>query len=330
MESSSRAGAFGIRENEFGGRILLLPGIERPAFVVEVEDRRHGDQIHVGFVVGVDGADVAPVGFFFFIFVAKIVGVDAMIFDQARDDVLAEIVPGIGVFGIGDQGGQEHLSIEKVDAHGGVDFVGMQARRFRIFWFFLEADDAPVAIGFDHAETSGGFLGGDFEGGDGDFGAGFDVLLEHLLVIHFVDVVAGKNENEIRLLGADGINVLVDGVGGALIPVLGNAHLGRENFDEFAVAHERGPAAADVAIEAERFVLGKDEDAAEVAIEAVGKSDVDDAVDAAEGDGGLGAIAGKRPEAFALTASEQNSDRVTHQWHRVSVKRPAGGHSNSK
>ena len=167
----------------------------------------------------------------------------------------------------------------------------MQARRLRIFWFFFEADDAPVAIGFDYAKTSGGLFGGNFEGGDGDFGAGFDVLLEHLQVIHFVNMIAGKNKNEIRLFGADGINVLVDGVGGSLIPVLRNAHLRGEDFDEFAVAHERGPAAAHVAIEAERFVLSEDENAAEIAIQAIRESDVNDAVNAAEGDGGLGAIA---------------------------------------
>ena len=117
------------------------------------------------------------------------------------------------------------------------------------------------------------------------------MLLEHLQVIHFVNVIAGKNENEIRLFGADGINVLVDGVGGSLIPVLRNAHLRGEDFDEFAVAHERGPAAAHVAIEAERFVLSEDENAAEIAIQAIRESDVNDAVNAAEGDGGLGAIA---------------------------------------
>jgi hypothetical protein len=46
-----------------------------------------------------------------------------------------------------------------------------------------------------------------------------------------------------------------------------------------------------VAIEAERFVLSEDENAAEIAIQAIRESDVNDAVNAAEGDGGLGAIA---------------------------------------
>ena len=57
----SDAHAIGIGENEFRGRILLLPGAERPALVVQIENRRHGTEIDVRFVVGVDCADVAPV-----------------------------------------------------------------------------------------------------------------------------------------------------------------------------------------------------------------------------------------------------------------------------
>ena len=170
---------------------------------------------------------------------------------------------------------------------------GFVRRRLGLGGFFLEADDAPVFIGFDDAELSGGFLGGNFEGGDGDIGAGIDVLLEHFGVIHFVDVVAGKNEDVFGALAADGIDVLVDGVGGALIPLLRDAHLRRKNFDEFAETHERRPAGAGVAAEAEGFVLGENEDAAQTGVDAIGKSDVDDAIESAEGDGGLGAIASK-------------------------------------
>ena len=102
---------------------------------------------------------------------------------------------------------------------------GWMRERLGSHGLFLETDDAPVFVRFDHAETSGGFPRRDFEGGDGDVCAGFDVLLEHLLIIHFVDVIAGEDEDEVRLLAADRIDVLVDGVGGALVPVLRDAHL---------------------------------------------------------------------------------------------------------
>ncbi len=318
----------GIRKNEFRGRILLLPGVQRPAFVVEVENRRNGNQIHVGFVIGLDGADIAPVRFFFFIFIAEVVGEDAMLFDDARDDVLAEIVLGIGVFGVGDQDGHQELRVKEIDAHGSVHLVGVHARGLGMRGLFLESDNAPVFVRFDDTETARGLLGIHFEGRDGNIRAGFHVLLQHLLVIHFVDMVAGKNEDVVRLLGTDRINVLIDRVGGALVPLLRDAHLRSEDFDEFAVAHERGPAAANVAIQAERFVLRENKNAAEVAIETIREGDVNDAVNSAERHCRLGAITRQGPKALALSAGQQHTDRVAHQRHVPSPENPAARRSD--
>ena len=140
------------------------------------------------------------------------------------------------------------------------------------------------------------------------------MLLEHAAVVHLVDVVAGEDEDVLGLLGADGVDVLVDGVGGALVPGLGDALHGRKNLDELAefVGDDRAPALADVAIERERLVLGEDVDVAQIGVDAVGEGDVDDAVLAGEGDGGLGAIAGERKEPFAGTTGKQNTECISH------------------
>ena len=116
------------------------------------------------------------------------------------------------------------------------------------------------------------------------------------------------------LLGADGVDVLVDGVGGALVPGLGDALHGGEDLDELAelVGDDGPPAFADVAVERERLVLGEDVDVAEVGVDAVGEGDVDDAVLAGEGNGRLGAIAGEGEEAFAGTTGKQNAKRISH------------------
>ena len=107
----------------------------------------------------------------------------------------------------------------------------------------------PSLSNVDHAEA-GSFLGGDLDGGESDVGGGIFVLAHHLAVIHFVDVVAGENQHVFRLLGADGINVLVDGVGGALIPLVADALHGGQDFDEFSdFAAEDVPAFADVAVQ---------------------------------------------------------------------------------
>jgi len=58
--------------------------------------------------------------------------------------------------------------------------------------------------------------------------------------------------------------------------------------------------------------LGENEDAAQAGVDAVGKRDVDDAVDAAEDHGGFGAIASERVEALTGASSEQDSERIFH------------------
>ena len=192
---------------------------------------------------------------------------------------------------------------------------GFVRRRLRLGGFLLKADDAPIFVGFDDTELLGGFFGGKFDGGDGDIGAGIDVLLKHFGIIHFVDVVAGKNEDVLGALAADGIDVLVDGVGSALIPLLRDAHLRGKNFNKFAETHEGRPASTSMAAKAESFVLSENENATETGVDAIGKSDIDDAIETTERDGGLGAIASKRPEALALTTGKKYCEGIAHIRH---------------
>ena len=118
----------------------MLPGAQRPGAVVQVEDRRHADQIHVGFVVGVDGAHVAPIQSILAVFVDEVVGEDAVLRNDARKNVLAEIVMRLGILGIGKKDGDHQLRVEDVNAHGGVAMSGVVRRLFRRGGLFLEAD----------------------------------------------------------------------------------------------------------------------------------------------------------------------------------------------
>ena len=71
--------------------------------------------------------------------------------------------------------------------------------QFGLLRLLLEADDAAVAIDLHHSEVSR--LGGlNQDGGDGHVGAGVTMLARHQVVVHLVDVIARKNEHELRLL----------------------------------------------------------------------------------------------------------------------------------
>jgi len=63
---------------------------------------------------------------------------------------------------------------------------------------------------------------------------------------------------------------------------------GRNHFNELVqFAGEKVPAFANMAGEFQGFVLGEDEDAADIGIDAVGKGEIDDAVCAAKGTAGF-------------------------------------------
>ena len=137
------------------------------------------------------------------------------------------------------------------------------------------------------------------------------VEAEHLLVVHLVDVIAGEHDDVARVLADDRVEVLVHGVGRALIPVLADALLRRQDLDELAelLRHHR-PALADVAVERERLVLRGDEDVAQSRVDAVAQDEIDDAVGPAEIHRRLGALARQRREPFAGAAGQHDHEDV--------------------
>ena len=147
---------------------------------------------------------------------------------------------------------------------------------------------------------------------------------QHARVVHLVDVIARQHDQVPRALAHDRVEVLVDGVGRALIPVLADALLRRQDLDELAeLLGDDAPAHADVAVERERLVLRRDEDAAQPGVDAVAEREVDDPVRAAEVDGRLGAILRQRIEPLAGAAGEHDHEAVVEKrGHRVfSVRR---------
>jgi len=76
-----------------------------------------------------------------------------------------------------------------------------------------------------------------------------------------------------------------------------------------------------VAIEAEGLVLSEDKNTAERRIDAIRESDIDDAIQSAKGDSGLGTVSGERPESFALPTREENSKGIAHIRHEGQLPR---------
>ena len=71
-----------------------------------------------------------------------------------------------------------------------------------------------------------------------------------------------------------------------------------------------GLAGANVAVELQRLVLGEDAHGVDAGVGAVGQGEVNDAVLAAEGYGGLGHIAGQHIQAAALPPCQEHCDTL--------------------
>jgi hypothetical protein len=118
-------------------------------------------------------------------------------------------------------------------------------------------------------------------------------------------VISGQDEDVLRILPYENVEILKNGVRRPPVPVLPDALLGGHNIDvlsHFAV--EEVPSFLDVGRQGMRFVLGQNVDSADPGVDAVRQCEIDDAVDAAEGDGWLCAVAGEGVEAFALAYRE--------------------------
>ena len=159
--------------------------------------------------------------------------------------------------------------------------------------------------------SSRDWLLGHREAGDGQVGLALAVEGDHLGVIHLVDVVAGQDQGVARGGLLDRVDVLVDRVGGPLVPVVGDPLLGRDHLDVLVeLAGEELPALVDVPVQADGLVLGEDQDLAEVGVDAVGEGEVDDPVDPAERDGRLGPVAGQGLQAGPPAPGQDDGQHV--------------------
>ena len=135
--------------------------------------------------------------------------------------------------------------------------------------------------------------------------------VHHLGVVHLVDVVAGENHDVLGVKAVDEVDVLVDGVGGALVPALllvvalvGGQDLGAA----VGLVQAPGLTVADIFIQLQGLILGQDAHGIDAGVDTVGQGEVNNAVLAAEGDGGLGGLFRQDIESAALATGQQHGN----------------------
>ena len=216
------------------------------------------------------------------------------VLDDVRNDVLAEIVAGILVGGVATQFVEQEFGVEHVDAHRGQRHVRLVRHRRRMGRLLDKGQDLVVGVDMHHAEARS-LLARHFEAADGDVGALLHMLLQHLLIVHLVDVIAGQQHDELRIVALDDVDVLIHRVRRAEVPeLLGNALARRQDVEAFVTFRaEEVPAVLQMPDQAVRLVLGRHGDAADAGIQRVGQREIDDPGFAAEIHRRLGATVGQ-------------------------------------
>ena len=97
-----------------------------------------------------------------------------------------------------------------------------------------------------------------------DIGVVPAVPVQHFSIIHLVNMVAGENQHMFWLFRTDGVNVLVNRVRRAHVPVGAYPLHGGQNFNKLPqlLGHNARPSFADVPVERQRLVLRKNVDTA--------------------------------------------------------------------
>ena len=297
---------------ELGRGQRELQAVDRPLVVVEVEGRHRQEQVHVGLVVGVDRADVAPVAPLVLELAGDLVGGEVVEvrdpgLGEGRDHVAADVGRDRRV-GRGDDV-DEHVRGEHVVPHRGQGPGVVARHRWRRGRLLVEVQDAAVVGRLDDAEL-GAFVERHRDGRDRHAGPRLEVGLDHLAGVHVVDVVGAEHADEVGLLVADEVQVLVDGVGRAAEPLRPPAHLGRHRRDVVAEHRRQPPALGEVAVEAVALVLREHDDLEVAGVGEVRQHEVDEPVRAAERHGRLGPVGGERRQPAALTAGQHQREHL--------------------
>ena len=264
------------------------------ARVVQTELGVFAEQLHLRGVIARDCADVLPVA-------GELIGEEVFaLSEQRRDDVLAEVLVAFGIGVVGEQRRAQHRPGENVNAHGGEIAL-------RLLRLFGKARDAHVLIDGHDAEAAG-LLPRHGLDRNGEIRAHELVEVEHQVIVHLVEMVAGEDDDILGVVAVEKVDVVVNRVGGAFIPfAAGLRGIRRENVHA-APGRVQIPrrARAEIPVEQRRLILDQHADGVNAGVDAVGKGKIDHAVFPAERNGRLGDLLRQNTQTAALAARQEH------------------------
>ena len=140
-----------------------------------------------------------------------------LLFHQRGDDVATHVVVGVFVDVVFLDGVEQYLGTEDVVTHRREGDIGVIRSAGGLLRLFEEFRDAVILVSFDAAERCR-VLTRNTDAGYSHSGTGFDVLIDHLLWIHPIDVVSTEHDDVVGFFVVDKVQRLSDGIGRAGVP----------------------------------------------------------------------------------------------------------------
>ena len=280
-------------------------GHDGEVLVKQIELGVVAQQVHRGLVEAGDGADVLPKA-------VELVAVQALaLAEQLGDDVLAKVVARALVQSVLLERLDQHIGREDVDAHG-------REVRIGLIGLLGELGDAAVlGVGGQDAKAAG-LLPRYGHNAHREVGVVLNVRLEHLAVVHAIQVIARKNQDVLGVVGLDVVEVLRNGVGRARIPGAAGLRLVRRQDRHAAVAAVQIPrlAGTNIGMQQVGAILRQNAHRVDARVGAVGERKVDNAELATKANRRLSDLLGECPQSAALSSCEEHRDAffLTHRF----------------
>ena len=203
----------------------------------------------------------------------------------------------------------QHLRVEDVDTHageiplllvhGGAQFI----QRGRVAGLFHEARDLLGIVHLHDAEAAG-LMALHRLGRDRHIRARGHVLLDHVGDVHAVQLIAGEDHDQLRILVHEVAEILPNRVGRSLEPRLRNHRLhGGQDLHIPLRKLVEAVRALNVPVQGNAVELREQEDLADPAVDAVADRNIDQAILARDRHGGLCPVAGQRQQPLPLSTA---------------------------
>ncbi len=273
-------------------RQRLYIGIDLPVFLIQVEFRNDVNELHIRFPVGRQRTNILPVA-------VKLIGKQPLTLISAiRNDVLAKIKPGSILVGL--QRLFKCFPGENINSHG----CQIAARVGRLLFKIC---NLPVFIGNHDAESLGLFHR-NRHNSNGHVRIILLVEVQHGFIVHLINVIAGKDQNIVRMVIFHIAHVLIYGVGRPGIPLCPRDLLiGRKHrYTACQLVQIPRNTNADMCIQLQRHILRQHSHGIHTGINAVAQGKIDDSIFTPKGNCRLCHLGCKNAKTAAAASCQQH------------------------